>query len=160
MRRGESATSASDSLACVDASVVVKWLVKEIDREYALMLYENVTVLGGTFVGPAHVLTEVSSAIYKRVRLGGMELEDALRLIDDVQALPIVAMSPPGLHRRAFEIADQFGLKWIYDAFYVALAEIVGCELWTADETLHAAVRDVHTNVRLLSEYPLTRSTA
>jgi predicted nucleic acid-binding protein len=64
-------------------------------------------------------------------------------------------MSPPGLPRRAFEIAAQFQLKWIYDAFYVALAEIIGCELWTADEALHQAVRDAHANVRLLSDYPL-----
>ena len=69
-------------------------------------------------------------------------------------------MSPPGLHRCAFEIADQFRLKWIYDAFYVALAEIVGCDLWTADEVLHAAVSGAHANVRLLSEYPLTGPTA
>jgi len=155
MRRGESATSASDSLTCVDASVVVKWLVPEIDRDRALVLYENVPLRGGVVVAPAHVLVEVSSAIYKRVRHGGMVLEDALRLMDDVQALPILAMSPPGLHRRAFEIAAQFQLKWIYDAFYVALAEIVGCDLWTADEALHQALRDAHTNVRLLAEYPL-----
>jgi predicted nucleic acid-binding protein len=133
----------------------VKWLVDEIDRDQALRLYENVPLLGGTFVAPAHVLGEASSAIYKRVRQGGIVLEDALRLVDDLQALPILAMSPPGLHRRAFEIAARFQLKWIYDAFYVALAEIIGCELWTADEALHQAVREAHTNVRLLAEYPL-----
>jgi predicted nucleic acid-binding protein len=84
-----------------------------------------------------------------------MVLEDALRLMDDVQALPILAMSPPGLHRRAFEIAGQFQVKWIYDAFYVALAEIVGCDLWTADAQLHRDVHAGYPNVRLLSEYPL-----
>lgn len=62
-------------------------------------------------------------------------------------------MSPPGLPRRAMEIAAQFELKWIYDAFYVALAEIVACDLWTADEALHVAVGDVHANVRLLAHY-------
>ena len=155
MRRGENATSASDSLTCIDASVVVKWLVEEVDRDQALRLYENVPLRGGVFVAPAHVLGEASSAIYKRVRQGDMVLQDALRLVDDGQALPILAMSPPGLHRRAFEIAAQFQLKWIYDAFYVGLAEIVGCDLWTADEALHQAVRGAHTNVRLLADYPL-----
>ena len=53
------------------------------------------------------------------------------------------------------EIAAQFQLKWIYDAFYVALAEIVGCDLWTADEALHDAVREAHPNVRLLADYRL-----
>lgn len=156
MKRGESATSASDSLTCVDASVVAKWLVPEIDRDRALVLYEDVPSRGGVVIAPAHVLVEVSSAIYKRVRNGGIVLEDALGLMDDVQALPILVMSPPGLSRRAIEIATQFRLKWIYDAFYVALAEIVRCDLWTADAALHEAVRGAHPNVHLLSQYPLS----
>ena len=156
MKRGESATSASDSLICVDASVVVKWLLPEIDRDRALVLHEDVPLRGGVVIAPAHVLAEVSSAIYERVRNGGIVLEDALRLMDDAQALPVLAMSPPGLSRRAVEIAARFELKWIYDAFYVALADIVGCDLWTADAALHEAVRGAHPNVHLLSEYPLS----
>ena len=155
MRRGESATSASESLTCVDASVVAKWLVDEIDSARSFLLYERIAESGGIFVAPEYLLAEVSSAIYKRVRLGSLSLDDALPLIDEAQALAVMIMSPSGIHRRAFEIAAQFGLKWIYDAFYVALAEIVGCDLWTADEALHAAVSGAHTNVHLLAEYPL-----
>ena len=74
--------------------------------------------------------------------------------MEESENLPVERMSPPRLPVRAFEIAAQFQLKWIYDGFYVALAEIVGCDLWTADEALHSAVREVHTNVRLLAQYP------
>ncbi len=115
---------------------------------------------GGALVVVPRFCSEVSSLIYKHFQQGRLSLSEALGLVEEGENLPVETMSPPGLPARAIEIADQFNLKWIYDAFYVALAEIVGCELWTADETLHAAVCDVHTNVRLLSEYPLTRSTA
>ena len=155
MRRGESATSASDSLTCVDASVVVKWLIEEADRDRALKLHDDVWAGGGAFVAPAWFLAEASSAIYKRVQQGSLILDDALPLIDQLEDLKIRRVSPVGLSRRAFEIAVQFQLKWIYDAFYVALAEIIGCDLWTADEALHDAVRDAHANVRLLSDYPI-----
>lgn len=67
--------------------------------------------------------------------------------------LPLSAVFPARLPERAFAIASSFAWKWVYDAFYVALAEIVGCELWTADAQLHRDVRDGHPNVRLLSEY-------
>ncbi len=106
-------------------------------------------------IAPPHVLAETSSAIYKRVQQRVLPLDDALDLIDELEDLPIRKLSPPGLSRRAFEIGAQSQLKWIYDAFYVALAEIVGCDLWTADEALHDAVRELHPNVRLLADYPL-----
>ena len=66
--------------------------------------------------------------------------------------LDIELINTPELPVRAYEIAMQFRMKWIYDALYVALAEIVGCDMWTADASLHAAVRDAFPNVHLLTE--------
>jgi predicted nucleic acid-binding protein len=130
-------------------------LLSDDDRDRAVRLRADVQRFGGLIVAPPHFSAEASSAIYKRFQQGRLSLDDALSLVEESENLPVERMSPPTLSRRAFEIAAQFQLKWIYDAFYVALAEIVGCDLWTADEALHAAVRQVHTNVRLLSEYPV-----
>ncbi len=47
----------------------------------------------------------------------------------------------------------RLNLKWIYDAFYLALAKMLVCELWTAAARLHRDVRVSAPNVRLLSEY-------
>ena len=110
---------------------------------------------GGALVVVPRFGSEVSSLIYKHFQQGHLSLSDALGLVEEGENLPVETMSPPGLPGRALEIAAQFGLKWIYDAFYVALAEIVGCDLWTADEALHAALSGTHANVRLLSEYPV-----
>ena len=154
MSRGGSTTNTIDSLTCVDASVVVKWIINEDGRDLALRLDDDVRSSGGAFVAPAWIVPETSSAIYKRVRLGMFALEDAAALIDNLEEIEIRKLLPPGLSRRAIEIAAEFELKWIYDAFYVALAEIVGCDLWTADEELYTAVRDTHSNVRLLADYP------
>jgi predicted nucleic acid-binding protein len=75
---------------------------------------------------------------------------DINRLAAEPDAAP---REPPDLPLRAFDIAAQFNLKWIYDAFYVALADMIGCDLWTADARLHEAVRGVHSNVRLLTNF-------
>lgn len=133
----------------------MKWLLDEDDRDRALKLRSEAKRSGSLFVAPAHFPVETSSAIYKRFQQRRISLVDALGLIEEVGNLPVERMSPPALPLRAFEIAGQFRLKWIYDAFYVALAEIVGCDLWTADEALYDAVRAAHTNVRLLTDYPL-----
>ena len=115
---------------------------------------------GVRLTAPPLLLGEVSSAVYKQHQSGAINIEEAVTSLKDFDRLSIDSLAPRTLSARAIEIADQFGLKWIYDAFYVALAEIVGCDLWTADEALHAAVSGAHANVRLLSEYPLTRPTA
>ena len=118
-----------------------------------MRLYDDATARGETFIAPPYFLAEVSSAVYKQLRRDSVSLDDALSLIDEARALAIVQTSPPGIERRAFEIAARFRMKWIYDAFYVALAEIVGCDLWTADEKLHETVRAAFPNVRLLTDY-------
>jgi predicted nucleic acid-binding protein len=140
---------------CIDASVAAKWLLREGDRGRALALRADVLGSGGRIVAPYLLIGEVTSAIYKKVQTGQMRSELGRLLTAMAGQLSVDVLSPPHLPLRAFEIASQFGLKWIYDAFYVALAEIVGCDLWTADGALHEAVRAVHTNVHLLAEYPL-----
>lgn len=108
---------------------------------------------GVRLTAPPLLLGEVSSAVYKQHRSGAIDMDEAVLSLKDFSRLSIDSVAPRTLSVRAFEVAAQFQMKWVYDAFYVALAEIVGCDLWTADEALHAAVRDVHTNVRLLADY-------
>lgn len=45
--------------------------------------------------------------------------------------------SRTNLVRRAREIARQFGQERIYDSLYAALAELHGCEFWTADKVFY-----------------------
>jgi hypothetical protein len=49
---------------------------------------------------------------------------------------------PEGLHERAWEMANRFHRPQAYDGHYLALAEMLGCELWMADERLYNAVKD------------------
>ena len=41
-----------------------------------------------------------------------------------------------GLYERALSLAEQFNRPTVYDTHYVALAEIAGCDFWTADQRL------------------------
>lgn len=48
---------------------------------------------------------------------------------------------------------QKFNFATVYDATYLALAEFVGCEFWTADRRLVAGVRDSLPFVRHLDEF-------
>jgi predicted nucleic acid-binding protein len=54
----------------------------------------------------------------------------------------------------AWELAKQFSRPQIYDATYLAVAQINDCDFWTADEKLYNVVRDELDWVRWLGDYP------
>ena len=60
----------------------------------------------------------------------------------------------PNLHARAMQIAGQLRQGAVYDAHYLALADILGCEYWTADERFYRAAAPVSQRVRWIGEFP------
>lgn len=62
-------------------------------------------------------------------------------------------VSHPGLVPRAREIARLFNQERIYDSLYAALAELRGCEFWTADRLFYEAVKMALPFVKYLPDY-------
>ena len=63
------------------------------------------------------------------------------------------AVSPVGLHQRAWELARHFNRPAAYDAHYLALAEMADCPFWTADKRLFNVVRNELEWVHWLGNY-------
>ena len=61
--------------------------------------------------------------------------------------------SMTNLVKRARQIARQFGQPQIYDSLYAALAELRGCEFWTADKRFYDAVKGGLPFVKYLVHY-------
>ena len=54
-----------------------------------------------------------------------------------LDSLPVRSVpTDPDLRRSALSWAERLGQFAAYDSFYVALAERLGCEVWTADRRL------------------------
>ena len=58
----------------------------------------------------------------------------------------------PGVTLRAVDHAAAFAQSASYDAHYLALAEHLGCELWTADEKFWQATNGTFKWVRWVGE--------
>ncbi len=52
------------------------------------------------------------------------------------------------------ELALQFRWRYVYDAFYLALSELLGCDVWTADERFYRDASAAHDRPRLIADYP------
>jgi predicted nucleic acid-binding protein len=139
----------------VDASVALKWVLEEPYTSEATALLAEWEERGVEILVPALLSYEVSNALFKRVRRGELTIEEAKEGLEAVLvALPAPADEPHEvIYARALELAHRFGRPASYDAHYLALAELEGCELWTADETLRNAVKEDISWVRWIGEF-------
>lgn len=71
-------------------------------------------------------------------------------LLSPELAIELISTLP--LYRRAFQMASATRQSAIYDSLYLALAESLGGELWTADRNFHRAASAEFGNVRWLRQ--------
>lgn len=139
---------------CVDASLAVKAVVTEPDSDKADALFDRWANDGNELIAPAFFEVETDSILRQKVTLRKeLSPEQAEAAFAELKALPIKQMSLRGQRQRAWEIAREFEFASVYDATYLALAELRGCEFWTADERLFNRVKDSLTFVRCLRNY-------
>ena len=138
---------------CVDANIVVALVTTETQSEKALALWAEWMRGGVQVVAPALLRYEVTSALRRKVVRGAMSLQDARRALEETLALDIELLDPSELSPRALDLAARFNRPAAYDAHYLALAEMMEGEFWTADERLYNAVRDDFPRIRWLGDY-------
>lgn len=137
----------------VDASLAAKWLVNEVHSEKALALALSWARVGVQPVVPYLMLVGVANALYRRVVRVQMSLDVAIRLLDALVESGIQLREPSGLHRRSAELAAQLNQNAVYDSHYLALAELLDCELWTADERFFRAANPSFARVKWLGSF-------
>jgi predicted nucleic acid-binding protein len=140
---------------CIDASVVVKLvLAGESHRAAARRLLRDCVVNSVALIAPPFFEVETDTVIRKRVYDGRLSLADARKAFVGLGKTRVQICTPPRLRWRTREIAEQFNLRTVYDASYAALADLRGCEFWTADKVFYNSVKAGLTFVRYLPDYP------
>lgn len=140
---------------CVDASVIIKLAVAgEVHRSTARRLVRNSIAAGIRLIAPPFYVSEVDTAIRRRVYEGRWNTVAAANAFAVLDGAPVDVLTHPLMRSRAREIAEQFNQRTVYDSTYAALAELRGCDFWTADNTFYLDVRAALTFVRYLADYP------
>ena len=139
----------------IDASVALKWVVKgEPFRNKARQLLRDTRLKGITLIGPPPLEYEVESTLQRRLRYGGATIAAVDASLAAFYAVRVRIVAHPDMVRRARKIARQFTQERIYDSLYAALAELRGCEFWTADKVFYDAVKATLPFVKHLPDYP------
>jgi predicted nucleic acid-binding protein len=135
----------------VDASFVLRLLIPDPLNEKAEALWEAWHTPRRPIRAPSLVWFEVTNALHQYVRHGVLGEQEAEKSLRAALALGVVVDSAPEAHAVALSLARRLNLAATYDAHYLALAEILDGELWTADGRFHRAASPSVPRLRLLA---------
>ena len=121
----------------VDASVAIKWFVREVHSDEARGLLARADEL----VAPGLIYAEFGSILWKKIRRDVLGVDDAWLILRSFEAMPIESLPANDLLPDAFEIVLAHG-RSVYDSLYVASAIRREIPMVTADERLYNATRN------------------
>ena len=130
------------SLVCVDASLGLSLVLPENASNRARDLWQSWIENDVTVCAPTLYLYESISAIRGRVYRQLLTPEEGDLAFQTLLAQPVDVFSPPELYGRAWNLAKTLRQPKVYDSYYLALAELLDCKFWTADERLYNTVRE------------------
>ena len=99
---------------------------------------------------------EIAAVIRKYVHRGVLTADEGRQACDLLLAYPVRLLVSEALVRRGYELASHFGLSAAYDAQYLAVADHLQCDLWTADRRLFSVIQHELPRVHWLGAYPLS----
>jgi predicted nucleic acid-binding protein len=126
----------SNSLTvCVDASIVVRFALSQDDAAIK-QLWKSWFAREVRLVAPTLLYYEVTNGLYQQQKGGLLSPKFVRSALEVVLAFPVELVGEAALHQRARELAARYKLSATYDAHYLALAERMGIDLYTADTRL------------------------
>ena len=122
----------------VDASVAIKWFVREVHHEPAqALLYAH----GGDLEAPDLLLAEIGNIAWNKLVRKEIEGEQARAILGEARDYLAVLHPSADLIEQALEIAVALTHP-LHDGLYLACAMKVGAPLVTADARLLRAVKE------------------
>lgn len=130
----------NSTTVCVDASVILRYVLQP-ENEAIQNLWQSWVADEVSLVAPSLLFYEVTNALYQQQRNKVLSPETIWETLELSLDLPITLVDEKNLHLKAREIAMRFNLPATYDAHYLALAEWMEVDLWTADIRLVNALK-------------------
>ena len=143
-------------MVVVDASVAVKAVVVEEYSDEVRTLVRSWQTAGIPMMAPDFMASEFASALRKKIAEGMLTNEEVKRLLAGLYRSGIDFRPSRLLHDRAIDLAVELNQRLAYDAHYLALAESLDCDFWTADRPFYRASQDSYPRVRWIGDYQAT----
>lgn len=132
----------------IDASILVKWFYPEDELEKASQLFSEIENREIGILIPPSATLELSNALLVAKKF---TVQDTKRAMEKLYSFTLEIHAENGnLIKKTIEIAENWKIT-TYDAVFVALSEIEGVPLFTADYKHHK--KEISRHIVWLSEW-------
>jgi predicted nucleic acid-binding protein len=130
-----------EKLLVLDASVAIKAILPNPLQEHCQALVKTFAEVQP--VSPALWAHETTSAISRTVHFGQITEVEGRQALEQLAALGVQLFTPDlEQNQAAFDWTIRLKRAAAYDSYYLALAQSLDCDFWTADSRLFNALRD------------------
>jgi len=121
-------------MICVDASLVLAFLLHDEEfTEQARELFAVWREGQEDLIAPSLLPFEVLSGLRLAVYTSRISRDEGDAQYVTFRQMPIELRRPEGLSGQAWDIGKRLNPPRLYDASYLALADLEDCDAWTAD---------------------------
>jgi predicted nucleic acid-binding protein len=125
------------SLAIIDSNVALKVVLPDPLQAQCWAVLARLSASGCELVAPSLWAYETTSGLGKAVYLRQLTPERSREALATVLALGVRLVPPDqAQHEKALDWTLRLRRGAAYDSYYLALAESLRCDLWTADRRL------------------------
>jgi predicted nucleic acid-binding protein len=124
----------------LDSGILLASILVEEHTEQSKALLSHWRAENIQIAAPTLFRYELVAVMRKNVYRATLSADQAIEGLAFLLAQPIQLMMDDQLLKRGFELATMFNRPTAYDSQYLAVAERLGCDFWTADEKLFNAV--------------------
>jgi len=143
----------NSSLVCIDANLLILALLPFPLSERADAFLDECRRTHTALVAPALFAFEVTTTLHRLRLLGQITAAAEETAFKHFMAIQVHLSSHPRIFPLARQLALRFHRSRPYEMAYVALAELHGCELWTADRRLVFTVQVELPFVRWIGDF-------
>jgi predicted nucleic acid-binding protein len=97
--------------------------------------------------------SEITAVVRKTVYQQRLTAEQGRVMLSQLLVYPVEFHEDDELLKEAYELVTRFNRPRAYDAQYMALAERLDCEFWTADERLVNSTQQQFGHIRWLGNW-------
>jgi predicted nucleic acid-binding protein len=138
----------------VDANILIAFGLADeplqIQAKQILFAWRNTNE---HLVAPQLFRSEITAVVRKTVYQHRITPEQGRVLLSELLIYPVEFHEDDALLLEAYELAVRFNRPRAYDTQYMALAERLNCEFWTADERLLNSTQGQFNRIRWLGNW-------
>jgi predicted nucleic acid-binding protein len=134
--------------------VLLKLLLPEEQSDAVRRLWGKWVGEDTRITAPFLLAYEVTSVLRNKVFRGELPSEAGEAAFVAFRTQEISLLHPEGIEEKTWALARQWNLPTGYDAAYLALAELLDYECWTADRKFAATLRKKVPRLRFIAGRP------